>query len=303
MTAPVVTIPVVEPIQRLVYLGTPQAAVAPLLAVLDAGFEVALVVSRADAKRGRGGELQPSPVKAAAIERGIPVTDQIADVVDVGADLGVVVAYGRLIEPRVLDVLSMVNLHFSLLPRWRGAAPVERAILAGDDRTGVCLMAVEAGLDTGGVFGRVELDIGPDETADALRSRLVGVGSDLLVRHLRTGLGQPEPQIGDPTYADKIRPSEFEIDWSQPAELIHRQVRIGGAWTMFRGKRLKIWTTATVVGEDERAWVPGQIEGLEVGTGVGPIELVEVQPEGKARQPATAWRNGAQPALTDRLGA
>ena len=164
-------------------------------------------------------------------------------------------------------------------------------------------MAVEAGLDTGGVFGRVELDIGPDETADALRSRLVDVGSDLLVRHLRAGLGQPEPQIGDPTYADKIQPSELEIDWAQPAALIHRQVRIGGAWTTFRGKRLKIWTTAAVDSEDETAWLSGQIEGLRVGTGVGPIELVEVQPEGKARQPATAWRNGAQPGPTDRLGA
>jgi methionyl-tRNA formyltransferase len=294
--------PVPEPVHRLVYLGTPAAAVAPLEALLDAGFEVALVVSRADAKRGRGGRLQPSPVKAAALERGVPVTDRIEDVAEAHADLGVVVAYGRIIRPPVLDVVPMVNLHFSLLPRWRGAAPVERAILAGDDRTGVCLMAVEEGLDTGGVFGRVELDIGPDDTADALRARLVDVGSALLVDHLRVGLGRPEPQVGEPTYADKIRPSELEIDWSEPAELVHRWVRVGGAWTTFRGKRLKIWRTTLVDPTAAPALAPGQIDGLAIGTGDGTIELVDVQPEGRARQPATAWRNGAQPGPPDQLG-
>ncbi len=117
-----------------------------------------------------------SPVKAAALELGLPVTDQIDDVLDVGADLGVVVAYGRIIRPHVLDALPMVNLHFSLLPRWRGAAPVERAILAGDERTGVCVMAVEEGLDTGGIYATAEVPIGPDQTADELRTELVEPG-------------------------------------------------------------------------------------------------------------------------------
>jgi methionyl-tRNA formyltransferase len=302
------TAPVPESIHRLVYLGTPTAAVSPLEALLDADFDVALVVSRADAKRGRGGQLQPSPVKLAAVARGVPVTDQIDDVAGVHADLAVVVAYGRIIRAPVLEVVPMVNLHFSLLPRWRGAAPVERAILAGDERTGVCLMAVDEGLDTGAVYRRVELDIGPDETAEALRARLVEAGAALLVSSLRSGLGRPEPQVGEPTYADKIQPSELEVDWSQPAMLVHRRVRVGGAWTTFRGKRLKIWQTQMGGGEGDDGTVrggvlaPGQIDGIRVGTGDGIIELLEVQPEGKARQRTTAWRNGAQPGPTDRLG-
>jgi methionyl-tRNA formyltransferase len=295
MTAPVPDRP-----RRLVYLGTPAAAVPPLEALIDAGFEVPLVVSRADAKRGRGGSLRPSPVKAAALARGVAVTDRVADAVEVGADLGVVVAYGRIIRPAVLDRLPMVNIHFSLLPRWRGAAPVERAILAGDDRTGVCLMAVEEGLDTGAVYGRVELPIGPDESADELRARLVAAGSDLLVGQLRSGLGRPEPQVGEPTYAEKIHPDELELDWSQPALTVHRLVRVGGAWTTFRGRRLKVWHTRLV---DVGPPAAGRIDGLVVGTGAGAVELVEVQPEGKGRQPATAWRNGAQPGPDDRLGA
>jgi Formyl transferase len=129
--------------RRLVYLGTPEAAVAPLRALVDAGFEIALVVSRPDRRRGRGGALSPSPVKAAATELGLTVTDVLDDVLGVDADLGVVVAYGRIIPSRILERLPMINLHFSLLPRWRGAAPVERALLAGDIETGVCVMDVD----------------------------------------------------------------------------------------------------------------------------------------------------------------
>ncbi|CAN5694128.1 hypothetical protein BH20ACT2_BH20ACT2_25400 [soil metagenome] len=163
------------------YLGTPGEAVPPLHALVDAGFDVALVVSRADTRRRRGGAHQPSPVKAAALALGLAVTDQVDDVVEVGAELGVVVAYGRIIRPPMLAALAMVNLHFSRLPRWRGAAPVERAILAGDDRTGVDLMAVEEGLDTGGLYRRAKLAIGADETAAELRARLVAAGTVLLV--------------------------------------------------------------------------------------------------------------------------
>ena len=133
---------------RLVFLGTPDDAVPSLEALVGAGHDVALVVTRADARRGRRGAPSPSPVKARAVELGLPVTDQLDDVLDAGAGLGVVVAYGRIIPARILDAIPMVNLHFSLLPRWRGAAPVERAILAGDRTTGVCVMAVEPGLDT-----------------------------------------------------------------------------------------------------------------------------------------------------------
>jgi methionyl-tRNA formyltransferase len=144
---------------RLVFLGTPEAAVPPLRALHDAGHEVALVVSAADKRRGRGSALTPSPVKAAALELGLPVTDRVDDVLSLtpAPDLGVVVAYGRIIKPHILQAVRMINLHFSLLPRWRGAAPVERAILAGDRTTGVCVMDVEEGLDTGGVHRLIRI--------------------------------------------------------------------------------------------------------------------------------------------------
>src|SRR5205085_5491799 len=138
---------------KLAFLGTPEIAVPPLRALVADGHDVRLAVTRADKRRGRGGHLMPSPVKVAAQDLGLPVTDRVDDAIDAGADLGVVVAYGRLIKPHVLAALPMVNIHFSLLPRWRGAAPLERAILAGDSETGVCLMQLEEGLDTGPVYG------------------------------------------------------------------------------------------------------------------------------------------------------
>ena len=264
-----------EPV-RLAYLGTPAMAVPPLRALVDAGHDVALVVSRPDAKRGRGGTLTPSPVKAAAVELGIPVTDVVDDALalDPPADLGVVVAFGRIIKPHVLAGLPMINLHFSLLPRWRGAAPVERALLAGDEVTGVCVMDVEEGLDTGGVYRRGEVAIGPDETADELRARLVAIGTELLVETLAAGLGEPAPQEGEPTYASKIEPDELRIDWSRPPVEIHRLVRLGGAWTTHNGKRLKVWRTA--IAPD------------------GGLELLEVQPEGRGRMSFRDWANGAR---------
>lgn len=301
--------------RRLVYLGTPSMAVAPLHALHAAGHDVVLVVSRADAKRGRGGALTPSPVKAAALELGLPVTDRIGDALEVGADLGVVVAYGRIIGRAVLEQLPMVNLHFSLLPRWRGAAPVERAILAGDERTGVDVMAVEEGLDTGGVYAEAQVPIGPDTTAVELRDELVAVGASLLVDTLSGGLGTPRPQEGETTYAEKLRTADLEIDWTRPAVEIHRLVRVGGAWTTFRGRRFKVWRTELVDGgedpldpasADGRAATdelgPGALAGDRVGTGSGALRLVEVQPDGKARQGAAAWRNGARPGADDRLG-
>jgi methionyl-tRNA formyltransferase len=259
-------------------------AVPPLRALVDAGHDVALVVSRADARRGRGSGTTPSPVKAAATELGIPVTDVVDDVLalDPPAELGVVVAFGRIIKPHVLAGLPMVNVHFSLLPRWRGAAPVERAILAGDEVTGVCVMDVEEGLDTGGVHASVELPIGPDETADELRERLVAAGTELLVEALARGLGESVPQTGEAVYAAKIDPSELEIDWSRPAVEVHRLVRVGGAWTTHHGKRLKVWRTAL---HDD-----------------GSLELLEVQPEGKGRMALRDWANGAHWRPGDPLG-
>ncbi len=265
---------------RLVYLGTPATAVPPLTALTAAGHDVALVVTGADKRRGRGGATSPSPVKAAAIELDLAVSHDVDDVMHVGAELGVVVAYGRLVRPHVLAEVPMVNLHFSLLPRWRGAAPVERALLAGDEMTGVCVMALEEGLDTGDVYTRVDVPIGADTTADELRAELVEVGSRLLVDTLDGGLGEPAPQIGVATYAAKLDAAERRIDWSRTGVEIHRLIRIGGAWTTFRGARIKIHAARLD-------------DGIVVPT--------VVQPEGKPRIDAAAWRNGARPADGERF--
>jgi methionyl-tRNA formyltransferase len=276
-------------------------AVPPLQALVAAGHDIALAVTRADKRRGRGGQLLPSPVKRAAAELGVPVTSRVEDVVDAGVDLGVVVAFGRLIKPDVLEKVPMVNVHFSLLPRWRGAAPVERAILAGDTRTGVCLMTLEEGLDTGPVHARRILDIGPEETADELRARLVDAGTGLLLEQLGGGLSPAVAQDGEPTYASKIEPEELHLDWLRPAVQLHRVIRLGRAWTTWRGKRLLILRAHLAPAGGPG--VPGELHGLVVSAGEGAVELVEVQPEGKPPQPAAAWRNGARPQPGERLGA
>jgi methionyl-tRNA formyltransferase len=289
------------PPRRLVYLGSPAAAVRPLRALVEAGFEIALVVSQPDRRRGRGATRTPTPVKATALDLGLPVSERVDDVIGAGADLGVVVAYGRLIRTPVLAALDFVNLHFSLLPRWRGAAPVERAIFAGDHETGVCVMGLEEGLDTGPVYGCERLAIGPHESADELRSRLVAAGSDLLVRTLTEGLGEPVAQEGEATYAAKLEASDLKLDWDRSAIELYRMVRVGGAWTTFRGRRLKVLQARLSEVEADQP-TPGTIVGTTVAAGEGALELVEVQPEGKAAQPATAWRNGARPAPGDALG-
>ncbi len=270
-------------------------------ALVAAGHKVVLVVTRPDKRRGRGGALLPSPVKAAAQELGLTVTSRVDDVLEAGAELGVVVAYGRLIKPHVLAVLPMVNLHFSLLPRWRGAAPVERAILAGDPVTGVCVMALEEGLDTGPVYACEERAIGEDETLEDVRSALTEAGTRMLVDMLASGLPEPTPQVGEPTYAAKIEPEEHHLDWSRSAVELHRVVRLGQAWTTFRNRRLRVlWARLVSGGELE----PGEVDPttLRVGTGDGALALVEVQPEGKGPQPATSWRNGARLRPGERMG-
>ena len=281
--------------RRLVYLGTPAMAVPSLDALVAAGFDVALVVTRADTRRGRGGEMSPSPVKVAAMRLGIPVSHEVDAVVDVGADLGVVVAFGRLIRPNVLAELPFVNLHFSLLPRWRGAAPVERALLAGDPVTGVCLMRLEAGLDTGPVHASVEVPIGPDATGDSLRRRLVDVGTELLVEQLVNGIGPATPQTGVPTYAAKLTPDDLRLDWSRRSEELDRQVRLGGAWTTLHGKRLKLHAVELLHPDDVGAEIRPD------GT-VGGLRLVTVQPEGRGAMPWRDFANGARLVLPDIVG-
>ena len=270
---------------------------SPLRALVDAGHEIVLVVTQPDRRRARGADLLPTPVKAAAQELGLAVSDRVDDVLDAGAELGVVVAFGRLIRPHVLERLPMVNLHFSLLPRWRGAAPVERAILAGDKETGVCIMQLEAGLDTGPVYACRTIPITPDGTAGDLRRRLAELGTELLLSEIDSIPGRtPTPQEGEETYAAKLTVEEFAVDWARPAEELARLVMAGnpkpGAWTTAKGARLKLLRARADDGsatEDSDGAEPGRLVGpARVATGAGVLVLGEVQPEGKAAMPAAA---------------
>lgn len=267
---------------RLVYLGSPEMAVPPLRALVAAGHEVVLVVTRPDKRRGRNAEPTPNPVKAAAVELGLPVSHTLDDVLSCGAELGVVVAYGRIIPPEVLAAVPMVNLHFSLLPRWRGAAPVQRAILAGDTETGVCVMQVAEGLDTGDVYDTVRVPIPSRATAAELSQELVRVGTEQIVRVLAAPLPDPVSQHGEPVHAAKITPADVRIDWGEDAERIDRVVRVGGAWAEFRGRRLKVLRVEP--GADASGLVP-----------VGGLRLVTVQPEGKPPMSFDDFARGARP--------
>ncbi len=291
---------------RLAYLGTPDMAVPPLRALVRAGHDVALCVTRPDRRRGRGGRTTPSPVKEAALELGLMVTQDMDDLEDAGVELAVVVAYGRIIPLRLLEQVPMVNLHFSLLPRWRGAAPVERAILAGDHETGVCLMKVEEGLDTGPVYAVRTVPLDDDVTLAVLRRQLVEVASTLVVDALAHGvsaLPEPQPQRGDVTLAEKITKEDLRLDWNEPALQLQRVVRLGKAWSTFRGKRLTVLEAR--LGDGGRAGeerLPGALDGPFVATGAGTLELVLVQPESRSPMSAEEWLRGVRPSVGERLG-
>jgi len=295
---------------RLVYLGTPVDAVPPLRALHAAGHDLALVVTQPDRRRGRGGTAAPSPVKAAAVEMGLPVRtpDRAGDVAEeiggLDADLGVVVAFGQLLPASLLARcrLGFVNLHFSLLPRWRGAAPVERAVLAGDREAGVCVMALDEGLDTGPLYDCVRTPVRPEESAGELRARLVEMGTELLVATVpRVAELTPTPQTGAATHAAKLTVAEFRLDPSRPAEELARIVRAGnprpGAWAIVGGRRLKVLRAHPAPGAAE----VGRIDpDGALGTGDGLLVLDEVQPEGRPAMPGAAWRagvHGADPTL------
>ncbi len=270
--------------EHLVYFGTPAAAVVPLAALVAAGADVRLVVSRPDRRRGRGSATEPSPVKQWALDHDLAVVtpERARDAIDAVAAAeptrGVVVAFGQLLPPALLDVFprGMVNLHFSRLPRWRGAAPVERAILAGDTETAVSVMGVEEGLDTGPVYAERLVPIGPAETAGELHERLVAIGAALLVETLPTiDTVVPRDQTGEPTYAEKLRPEEFELHLDRPADELVRVVRAGnprpGAWIDLDGTRLKVWRAHAEAGR----FLPD-----------------EVQPAGRQPMTLAAWRAG-----------
>lgn len=289
---------------RLVYCGTPVEAVAPLDALHAAGHDIALVITQPDRRRGRRGLASPSPVRATAERLGLAVRtpERAKEVVDevraTGAEVGVVVAFGQLLPPLLLDALprGFVNVHFSLLPRWRGAAPVQRAILAGDAETGVCVMALEEGLDTGPVYACVRTPIDDDETAGELASRLVALGTELLLRVLpETPTLVPEPQGGAPTYADKLTIEEFRLHpGTQDAATLTRIVRAGnprpGAWCIVDGSRVKVLRAHAEPGDGPTGTIDA--DG-RMATRGGTLALDEVQPEGGRVMTAPDWLRGS----------
>ncbi|NNF54753.1 MAG: methionyl-tRNA formyltransferase [Acidimicrobiales bacterium] len=284
--------------QQLVYLGTPVEAVEPLRALHRAGYEIPLVITRADARRGRRGKASASPVKEAALEMGLKVEHSLENVATCGATRGVVVAFGQIIPASLLARVPMVNLHFSKLPRWRGAAPIERAILAGDTETAVAIMEMEAGLDTGPVHAMEPVEISQDATADSLREKLVEVGTRLLVETLNTGMVVPPvPQEGEPIYAAKITSLDRALRSYEGVDMTLRRIRIGRAWTIFRGERFIIWRAVRSAATTDQP--PGSLflhdGGVVVSVADGAIELLEVQPAGKSRMESRAWWNGVQP--------
>ncbi len=302
---------------RLAFLGTPAAAVPTLRALVAAGHEVTTVVTRPDRRRGRGGTTSPSPVKAAALELGLRVTDRLSDLPDGSAELGVVVAFGRLLRPELLEQLPMINVHFSLLPRWRGAAPVERAILAGDSRTGVCVMHIAAELDAGDILDCRATAIGADDTLSSLTDRLAHLGAEAVVELLAggvTALPAARPQTGEATYAEKLQPEELELQWRRSAEELVRVVRLERAWTTFRGHRLRVLCARSVSGPESGSAVsPEEVDGVGgtapgtllpggVVTGRGTLQPLEVQPEGRRPTSWEDWWRGARPRPGERFG-
>jgi len=305
---------------HIVYFGTPEVAVEPLRAIVNAGFQVDLVVTGVDKRRGRGSQTSPCPVKRVALELGLSVSHDIEDAVKVvssisamsqGKTIGVVVAFGQIIPTSVLQEIPMINIHYSLLPRWRGAAPVERALLAGDEITGVCIMKIVEELDAGDILASVSTPISSSDTVATLRERLGVLAVPLLVQVLREGSDVGVAQVGDVVTASKMKSSDLLIDWSHDALSADRKVRVGGAFTMLHNKRLKIhslnicappssWVTNTdmIVGAVENHVVNGSIRIVDgrvlVACAHGCVDLVEVQPEGKSRISAIDWSLGAR---------
>ncbi|MFL0446078.1 methionyl-tRNA formyltransferase [Corynebacterium xerosis] len=308
---------------RLIFAGTPEPAVPALRALIEhEGHEVVAVLTRPDARVGRGRSLKPSPVKAVALEHGIEVIDPVslsdadarARLAELAPDCIPVVAYGNLVPKDLLDVpaYGWVNLHFSLLPAWRGAAPVQAAIAAGDEITGASTFLIEEGLDTGPVFGTVTEAIKPTDTADDLLGRLAQSGAALLAATmdgLEAGRLRPEAQSADGvSHAPKIVSDDARVDWSMPGHLIDRRIRAHtpapGAWTMLGDDRLKLGPVTPVAGDDDALdqapLEPGRIrvekKRVLVGAGGGTaVALGDVQPPGKRMMNAVDWARGARP--------
>ncbi|MFO7919832.1 MAG: methionyl-tRNA formyltransferase [Nioella sp.] len=300
---------------RVVFMGSPEFSVPVLEALVAAGHEIAAVYCQPPRPAGRGRKDRPTPVQARAEALGLPVRHPVtlkteaaqAELAALKADVGVVVAYGLLLPRAVLDAPhhGCLNIHASLLPRWRGAAPIQRAIMAGDAETGVCIMQMETGLDTGPVLLRKATPIGSGDTAGDLHDRLSGMGAAAIVEaldRLDDVVADPQPEDGV-TYAAKIDKAEARIDWTRPAGEIDRQIRglspFPGAWTTHDGKRLKLLRSRVVAGDG----APGAVlDGLTIACGRGAVQVDEVQREGRGRQDAADFLRGAGLAPGTKLG-
>lgn len=280
---------------RLAFCGTPDAAVPSLEALVAAGHEVALVVSRPDRRRGRGREVSASPLKAAALRLGLRVGESLAALEDVEVQRGIVVAYGALIPATTLARTPMLNVHFSLLPRWRGAAPVERAILAGDLETGVGIISLEATLDTGPLHAEERTVVG-EKTLSELTQELAHKGARLLVEVLASEerLATPWPQRGDPTYAAKVTPETFHVTSDMTVSYAQRVVRLERAFVTVRGQRLRILRARVGAPDVTRGVVLARSTAVYAGMADGSLELTWVHPEGSRPMSATAWWTGAR---------
>jgi methionyl-tRNA formyltransferase len=280
---------------RLAFLGTPRAAVPTLEALVRAHHDVELVITRPDRKRGRGSRLTPSPVKEAALDLGLRVGHSLKDLDLHDVERGVVVAYGALIPASLLERTPMLNVHFSLLPRWRGAAPVERSILAGDDRTGVCVMSLEATLDTGPVHACASTVVA-DKTAAELTGELAHLGADLLVRVLASKdlLEHPVAQEGEVTYAEKLTKETFHVQPTMPVALSARTVRLGRAYCFVGRRRLRVLRCHVDSSRARAGSVSVEDGAVRLHAKDGSLVLEEVQPEGSRAMSAHAWWSGAR---------
>lgn len=306
---------------RIVFAGTPEFAVVPLRRLLDAGRDLSAVYTQPDRPAGRGRKLRASPVKELAVAHGIPVyqpetlktAEDQAGLAALRPDLMVVVAYGLILPAAVLAIprLGCVNIHASLLPRWRGAAPIQRALLAGDEQTGVTLIQLVPRLDAGPMLIKKSTPIGPDDTGGNLHDRLAKLGAEALDDLLaQLAAGPVEGEIQDEsrvTYASKLEKAEAVLDWNRPAADLCRQVRAFNPWpvaeTRFKGDNLRVWRAEALNAGTTHP--PGQVIGngknFDVATGDGALRLIEVQLPGGNRQPASAFLN-AHSVVGERLG-
>ncbi len=293
---------------RVIFAGTPEFAAVALRAVIAADHEVALVLTRPDRPAGRGMSLQPSPVKRLAMENAIEVFQPLTlkepsaqqRIAAVGADVMVVAAYGLIVPQIVLDMprFGCINIHASLLPRWRGAAPIQRALLAGDAESGVCIMQMEAGLDTGPVLLRAASAIATDDNAATLHDRLAGLGAQLIVEVLDK---LPLPAEAQPatglTYAHKIEKQEALIDWSKDAQALDRHIRafnpFPGAQAQYGGQTVKLWRAEPVVGAGEKGLILSVDRNrIVVACGSGALAVSELQKAGGKRLPVREFLAG-----------